>query len=583
MKSIPIHSVLALLLLGACGDEGSTPAPSDQPGSSPAAEEETAPLPDRIEIPDPTDRITQLELVEDESEAVADRLLAFSDKVRRRDFASAREWLSDDFAGESMSGLPVAEERERPLDVEEISYDVSAPPIQGPDEFLAGVASLIAPWSRVDSAIWKVKGAEFQRGRPHWGKIKLFIHLTGRGPRGGGEAVKAWGYARVKQVSGTWMVDRFELTSLSTSRRESPIFVSVAPAAGVGYVSTRFGKPGNTSFAFNGTACADIDGDGDWDLFVPSDGRNFLYVNSPEGFSEEARERGVDQPDGGTGTVFFDFDNDHDLDLVVGHVDDGQTAGTRIELYTNDGQGHFTRVPGGLGLGSKEVVAYSLTVFDYDGDGWLDLFACGYGITAKEHNNSWVQATNGSPNALFHNEGGKRFVDVASELGLAGNSWSYASAAADYDADGDVDLYVANDYGTNNLWRNDGGTFTDVAEDLGVLDPGNGMGCNFADLNGDGRLDLYVSNMSSTAGNRILDRYADELDPQVYAILKKSAAGNTIFLQDPDGGFTRLPKKNGGVGGSWAWSTAMADFDLDGRIDVFCTNGFVTGDQPFDT
>jgi hypothetical protein len=579
MKRPPILTALALLLpLGACGgDSSSSTGEETRTGDA-----TTPPLPEVIDVPDPDDRVTRLELVEDESEQVADRLLAFSDKVRRRDFAAARSWLADDFAGHDMGDLPLGALKTRALDVEERVADVSAPPVVGPDEFLEGVAALISPWARVDSVVWKVKTAEFQRGRPHWGKVKLFIHMTGRGERGGGESVSAWGYTRVELVGKDWMVSRFELTSLTTSRRAGPVFSAVATAAGVGHVSTRFGKPGNQSFAFNGAACGDVDGDGDFDLFVPSDGRNYLYINGPEGFTEDALARGVAQPDGGTGTVLFDLDNDGDQDLVVGHVNDGATAGTHIELYTNEG-GSFTRVEGGLGLGKNELAAYSLTVLDYDLDGWLDLFVCGYGITAEEHNNSWIQATNGAPNALFRNEGGKSFVDVAPDLGLAGHSWSYAAAAADYDDDGDTDFYVANDYGTNNLWRNDGGSFTDVAEELGVLDQGNGMGCTFGDLSGDGVLDLYVSNMSSTAGNRILDRYAAEIDPEVYAVLKKSAAGNTIFIQGSDGTFTRAPKKAGGVGANWAWAAAITDFDLDGRLDVFCTNGFVTGDQAFDT
>jgi len=576
-RTLLLRTLPLLLPLAACGG-GSTPTDEPQEQATGAAA-----LPDEIEIPNPTNRVLKLELVEDESEQVADRLLAYSDEVRRRDFTAARTWFADDFAGHALTGLPIQEQRRGPLDIAETVYDPSAPPIVGPDAFLEGVAALIEPWSRVDSVLWKVKKAEFQRGRPHWGKVKLYVHMTGRGALGGGESITAWGYAKARLDGGEWLLSRFELTSLTTSSRETAVFTSVAAAAGVDHIGTRFGKPGNQSFAFNGAACGDVDGDGDFDLFLSSDGANFLYLCGPDGFTEVAEARGVAQPDGGTGSVFFDFDNDGDQDLAVGHVDDGQTAGTRLELYENDGAGTFTRVEGGRGLGAQPLDAYSLTVLDYDGDGWLDLFVSAYGMNTREHNNSWIQATNGSPNALFRNEGGERFVDVAPELGLQGSSWSYASAAADFDADGDPDLYVANDYGTNQLWRNDGGTFTDVAEELGVLDQGNGMGCAFGDLSGDGALDLYVSNMSSTAGNRILDRYAGEIDPEVYAALKKSAAGNTIFLQGAEGSFERLPKANGGVGANWAWSVALQDFDLDGRLDVFCTNGFVTGDLAFDT
>ena len=122
-----------------------------------------------------------------------------------------------------------------------------------------------------------------------------------------------------------------------------------------------------------------------------------------------------------------------------------------------------------------------------------------------------------------------------------------------------------------------------MAEAEGVSDIGNGMGVAWGDLNSDGRLDLYVSNMSSTAGNRILGRLNDELDPETHALLMKLAAGNSIFLAKEGGGFERREKSAGGLGGSWAWSPVLCDLDLDGFLDVYLANGFVTGDQPFDT
>ena len=105
------------------------------------------------------------------------------------------------------------------------------------------------------------------------------------------------------------------------------------------------------------------------------------------------------------------------------------------------------------------------------------------------------------------------------------------------------------------------------------------MGVAWGDFDCDARLDLYVANMQSTAGNRILGRLS--ADDQV-AALKKMAAGNTIFRATGDG-FEAWPASNGGVGASWAWSLLPCDLDLDGCLDVFCANGFVTGDTPWDT
>ena len=377
------------------------------------------------------------------------------------------------------------------------------------------------------------------------------------------------------------------MTSLRSDHRVGPVFTNVATSTGVAHQGLRFGQPGNQSYAWNGSASADVDGDGLWDVFHPSDGRNFLYMATEAGtFKEEAGSRGLIGPDMGTGAVFFDFDNDGDQDLFVAHEgwtgEDGGVMGETSKLYLNDGTGIFEMVTEEIGLGAP-LVGYSVTAFDYDMDGWLDIFVCGYGRLESEHNNSWIDATNGEPNGLFKNIKGERFEEVAAAAGVRGTSWTYASAAADYDLDGDLDLYVANDYGLNRFYRNEGdGSFKDVAEELGLLDRGNGMGVSFGDLNNDGLLDVYVANMSSTAGNRILDRLKGDVDEEVYEMLKKTAAGNTIFLRSGDG-FEALPLEAGGVNASWAWSPMLCDFDLDGRTDIFVTNGFVTGDLAHDT
>jgi hypothetical protein len=545
-------------------------------------------LPDTIEIADPDPAIDDLETVEDLSEEVADRLLLLGDEMTRRDFTKLADWFAKDFAGHALAPLAVKQTDALSLGGKLEVLDPAGARIVDRAGFLAGLESVLGAWGRAELALWKVKGAEFDASSgKKSGKIRLYLDFIGDTAEGGREEITGWAWAGVVKKSGKWVVHRFQLESLSRASIERRPFTEVGGAAGVAHLGIRFGKPGNTEDAWNGAAAGDIDGDGLFDIFVPSRPRNFLYRALGDGtFEELAEARGLAGPEGGTGAVFFDFDADGDQDLFVAHrawKTKGQWEGESLHLYANDGKGSFSDVSAKLGLDVRRY-GFSATLLDHDGDGWLDLFVCGYGRPASEHNNSWTQATNGQANSLFRNLEGRGFEDVAPALGMDGRAWSYAAAAADFDRDGDEDLYVANDYGVNQLWRNAGdGSFVDVAEELGVTDIGNGMGVTWGDLNSDGRLDLYVSNMSSTAGSRILTRLADSLDPGAFAQLKKFAGGNTIFLATPEGGFQRQESARGGVNASWAWSTALADLDLDGDIDAYCANGFVTGDQAADT
>src|SRR5262249_43589581 len=157
-----------------------------------------------------------------------------------------------------------------------------------------------------------------------------------------------------------------------------------------------------------------------------------------------------------------------------------------------------------------------------------DFFLGNYGRQTEAKNNSWVDATNGQSNQLFRNVDGRRFEDVTEKAGLSDDHWTYSSAAADYDRDGDADLYVVNDFGPNFLMRNDGnGRFTDVTDDV-TRDPGNGMSASWCDLDNDGRLDLYLSNMWNEAADRIVARLTLQ-GPEV-DLVRKFARGNSILF-----------------------------------------------------
>ncbi|MBL8857537.1 MAG: VCBS repeat-containing protein [Planctomycetes bacterium] len=567
---------LIALITGCSGDEPTQQSPG------PAA------LPADVRVPDPASRWTDMTRVEDWTEAVANSWFGFSDKLRRRDFEAARSWLADDFAGKAWDRLKVSKTEELPLAVHRTTYDAASARIVGGGEFIAGLASHIGDWQRVELVLWKVKGAEFERVVPLTGKIRFKVTILGTGARGEALSLTAWADARVVLRDHQWRMDRFDLSSFTRTERASYMFSDVSVPAGVAFTSPRFAEDKQASFHWSGAAAGDVNADGRIDIFVPSRPRNFLYVADPQGgYVDRAEEFGVAERGGATSAVFFDYDNDGDQDLAVADVGwvekDGSIGGNRLRLFVNEDNKRF--VERGVEAGFSAVChALGLCVLDYDGDGFLDVFVANYGRIEAEPNDSWTDSHNGSPDILLRNIGGQTFQDVTKAVGIVETRWSYAAAAADFDLDGDMDIVVANDYGKKAFWRNEGGKFTDVAKEIGVEDLGNGMGVTWGDLDGDGFLDLYAVNMSSTAGNRILGRLAG--DETQRASLLKMASGNSIFLSRLVNGnrvFEQLPAAKGGIDGNWAWSAALADYDLDGKLDVFCTNGFITGEDPADT
>lgn len=357
-----------------------------------------------------------------------------------------------------------------------------------------------------------------------------------------------------------------------------PQFTDVTSAAGIRFrhTSGAAGKKLLPETLGSGTAFLDIDNDGWQDILLVNarrwPGRSgppsypALYRNNHNGtFTDVTRQAGLAVETYGMGVSAADYDNDGRVDIYI-------TCLGANKLFHNLGNGRFEDVTVKAGVGDPGF-STSAAWFDYDRDGKLDLFVANYvqwspetdlycTLNGKTKSYCTPESYKGQSPTLYRNNGNGTFENVTRKAGLYDpTTKSLGIALIDYNADGNLDLFVSNDTQPNRLYQNTGkGTFVDVGMMAGVAfnEAGvarAGMGVDAADYDGSGRQSLIIGNFS----NEMMALYSNE--------------GTGLFIDE-------APTSTVGKASllTLTFATFFFDFDLDGRLDIFAANGHVADD-----
>ena len=437
--------------------------------------------------------------------------------------------------------------------------------------------------------------------------LRSVLWIRGYNPDGDNLESRVWFRMRLRRIANRdWKIANKEMLHGETVIGTGQGFTDITKQVGITYEARQNSmldeakwRPstfGIMKYSNGGVTTADYDGDGWVDVFFADGEASRLYRNTGHGeFEDVTKQAGLPlEVRGGTFSLIVDFDNDGDRELLF-----CRSTGKNL-LFRNNGDGTFTDVSENANV--QGIWVPTGAAADYNNDGLVDIYLGRYLDPRTNLPTTSFYTRNSEGNALLRNDGDLHFTDVTEEAGVRDGGLTLGVAWADYDEDGDQDIYVANDFGRNALFQNNGdGTFDDVSRETGTTNMGYGMSSSWADIDNDGDLDIYVAGLHSSQRwighvatiNRYITTSIREgtffNDYQEYAELygllgfgwtglgDEVLMGNTLMLNNGDGTFTNATESCRVNPHGWYWSSAMFDFDNDGLQDIYTVNGWITG------
>jgi tetratricopeptide (TPR) repeat protein len=473
----------------------------------------------------------------------------------------------------------------------------SAETATGREAFLAALQHWLAAVNNVSVAEFEINAIETLTSAPLVVRCRIrYDMLTSLADEQRAQRQGEWQIEWVQEDTMGWRARSWVATGETVATASGPGFHDVTSSAlggtasytqqlayGVDHWRTVIdGACGIDIYGNNGIAAGDFDHDGFDDLYVcqPFGLPNRLYRNRGDGSFEDVTEKaGVGVLDNTACALFADLRNSGLQDLIV------VTAGGPM-LFLNQGDGVFKLKERAFQFAQPPQGAFThAALADYDRDGRLDLYLCTYqyylGLDQYHYPVPYLDARNGPPNILLHNEGDGNFVERTEAAGLNAENTRYSFACAWGDANGNglPDLTVANDFGRTQFYRNNGdGTFTHVSAETHIDNVAAGMGACWADLENAGHQDIYTTGMWEAAGQRVSTQSqfhatASEVTRKLYT---QHASGNDLYRNQGDGTFRNAASEAGAARSGWAWGADTLDFNHDGYADLYVTNGYIT-------
>ena len=502
----------------------------------------------------------------------------------------------------SVRATPLAVVRETKIrssfGIEVVRREFDSNLVVGPEKFILHIKAWLGRISRVRTAEFEIYGIEEIGSDPLKVRVDIRYDIVAeRNSESSEERVGTWRVEWVAASLREWKALQWEAGPETLSVVRTPAFVDVSPQAfgktesyakqmlhGADHWRTVIdGAIGVNVYSNNGVAAGDFDNDGFDDLYMcqPAGLPNRLYRNCGDGTFEDVTEKaGVGVLDNTACALFADFRNSGLQDLLV-------VCGTGPLLFQNQGDGTFLLKRDAFRFARQPQGTFThAAIADYDRDGRLDIYFCTYmyylGLDQYHYPVPYYDARNGPPNCLFHNEGNLSFVESTEAAGMNADNdrYSFACAWGDSNSNGLPDLFVANDFGSSQLYRNNGnGTFSVASSQAHVEDVGAGMSCCWCDFDNDGQQDIYVPSMWEAAGQRVSNQasFHSKAPEQIRGLYQRHARGNALYRNQGDGTFQNIGHQAAVEMGRWSWSSDFFDFDHDGYADLYVANGYISG------